>query len=67
MIIELKKEVEAKFGKKVENRGDCEMISNTILELLDVEISYNTLRRMYELVPYTKPNTKTLNTLNKRI
>ncbi|MDG1309054.1 MAG: hypothetical protein P8P13_00995 [Flavobacteriaceae bacterium] len=63
MIIELKKEVEAKFGKKVENRGDCEMISNTILELLDVEISYNTLRRMYELVPYTKPNTKTLNTL----
>ena len=63
MIVELKKEVESKFGKKVENRGDCELISNAILELLDIEISYNTLRRLYELAPYAKPNTKTLNTL----
>ena len=63
MITELKKEVESKFGKKIEKRGDCEMISNAILEILDIEISYNTLRRLYGLAPYTKPNTKTLNTL----
>ena len=63
MITELKKEVESKFGKKIEKRGDCEMISNAILEFLDIEISYNTLRRLYGLAPYTKPNTKTLNTL----
>ena len=34
MITALKKEVESKFGKKIENRGDCEMISNAILEFL---------------------------------
>lgn len=43
MIIELKKDVDSKFGKKIENSGDCEMISIAILKLLDIEISYNTL------------------------
>lgn len=63
MITELKKEVELNYGKKVENRGDCEKISGAILELLDIEISYNTLRRLYKLAPHSKPNKKTLNTL----
>ena len=63
MITELKREVESNYGKKIENRGDCEKISNAILELLDIEISYNTLRRLYKLAPQSKPNKKTLNTL----
>lgn len=65
MINELKKEVEEKYGKKVEKRGDCEKISNAILELLDTEISYNTIRRLFKLAPFTNPNKKTLNTLAK--
>jgi hypothetical protein len=65
MINELKKEVEGTYGKKVENRGDCEKIANAILELLDIEISYNTIRRLFELAPFTNPNKKTLNTLAK--
>lgn len=63
MIEVLKEEVEKKFGKKVENRGDCELIADGILELLDKTISYNTLRRLYGLAPYSKPNMNTLNTL----
>ena len=58
MINELK-EVEEKYGKKVENRGDCEKISNAILELLDTEISYNTIRRLFKLAPFTNPNKNT--------
>ena len=65
MIDILKKEIEAKIGKKVTNRGDCELVSNVILETLDEEISYSTIRRLYGLVNETKPNNKTLNTLAK--
>jgi hypothetical protein len=61
----LKKEIEKKIGKKVTNRGDCELVSNVILETLGLEISYSTIRRFYGLVNETKPNNKTLNTLAK--
>ncbi len=30
---------------------------------MDVDISYNTIRRFYNLIPSTKPNIKTFNTL----
>jgi len=63
----LKKEIEKKIGKKVTNRGDCELVSNVILETLDEEISYSTIRRLYGLVNKTKPNNKTLDTLSKFI
>jgi len=61
----LKKEIEKKIGKKVTNRGDCELVSNVILETLGLEISYSTIRRFYGLINETKPNNKTLNTLAK--
>ena len=63
----LKKEIEKKIGKKVTNRGDCELVSNVILETLEVEISYSTIRRLYGLINETKPNKKTLNTLAKYV
>ena len=65
MIDVLKKEIEKKIGKKINSRGDCELVSNIIFETLEVEISYNTVRRLYGLINPTKPNTKTLNTLAK--
>jgi len=61
----LKKEIEKKIGKRVTNRGDCELVSNVILETLGLEISYSTIRRFYGLINETKPNNKTLNTLAK--
>ena len=63
MIHILKKRIEEKIGTKIENRGDCELLSNAILDILDIDLSYNTIRRLYGLAPSTKPNSKTLNTL----
>jgi len=65
MIDILKNQIELKIGKKITSRGDCEMISNAILQTLDVNISYNTLRRLFGLASHTKPNKKTLDTLSQ--
>lgn len=67
MLVILKKEIEKKLGQKILNRGDCEMLSNAILEIIDIEISYNTIRRLFGLAPNVKSNKKTLNTLAKFI
>ena len=64
LIDVLRKEIEKKIGKKINSRGDCELVSNIIFETLETEISYNTVRRFYGLLKPTKPNTKTLNTLS---
>jgi hypothetical protein len=50
-------------GFDITSRGDCERLSNLILEKTDILLSYNTLRRFFGLIPYTKPNKTTLNTL----
>lgn len=63
MIDILKKKLEKKIGTSITNRGDCELLSNIILEVMDIEISFNTLRRLYGIIPSTNPNKKTLNTL----
>ena len=67
MLAILKKEIEKKLGQKILNRGDCELLSNAILETIDIEISYNTIRRLFGLAPNVKANKKTLNTLAKFI
>ena len=67
MITILKKEVENRIRRPVKTRGDCELISSIILETLDIDISYSTLKRLYGLTSYTKPNRKTLNTLSQFI
>ena len=59
----LKKRVEKKIGKPIKTRGDCELVSNAVLETLDIDISYSTIKRLYGLAPYTNPNSKTKNTL----
>ena len=61
----LKKRLEKKIGRSITKRGDCELLSNIILETMDVEISFNTLRRFYGIIPSTNPNKKTLNTLTQ--
>ena len=39
--------VRDKAGIPIRNRGDCEVLSDLILEVTDEFISYNTLRRLY--------------------
>jgi hypothetical protein len=63
MLNILKKLVETKIERTVKTRGDCQLISDAILESLDVEISYSTIKRVYGLNASTKPNTRTLNIL----
>jgi len=67
MIDAIKKEIGEKIGRKIKTRGDCELVSIAILETLDIEISYSTIRRFFGLVPNTKPNKKTLNILTQFI
>jgi hypothetical protein len=45
----LKREIEKVFGKKVSNRPDCEFLSLAIYEKTKETISYNTLRRFFNL------------------
>jgi hypothetical protein len=59
----LKTEVEHFLGRKITKRGDCEYLSHAIFDSLNIEVSFNTLRRIYGLLPPTNPNIKTLNTL----
>ena len=63
----LKEEVELKLGKKIMNRGDCQLLSDLIFEQQKKQISYNTLRRFFKVDKNAnqKPSSQTLNVLSK--
>jgi predicted CopG family antitoxin len=63
MIDILKQKVETKIEIKIKNRGDCELLSNAIFHALGVNISYNTIRRLYGLGPAVKTSLNTLNVI----
>ena len=63
MIDELKAQVERTFGQKVTNRRQAEMLSQDIYLKTNALVSYNTLRRLFGLVAYTKPRQTTLDFL----
>tara|TARA_B110000902_G_scaffold206272_1_gene235016 strand:+ start:435 stop:1703 length:1269 start_codon:yes stop_codon:yes gene_type:complete len=63
LIKVLKKEIAKKIKREIKSSGDCIFLSNAIFEILDIDISYNTIRRFYNLLPSTNPSIKTLNTL----
>jgi hypothetical protein len=67
MIEELKAQIEKVFGKKINSRGDCELLSDDLHRRISVVISYNTLRRLYGLAEYRQPRTSTLNHLSNYI
>jgi len=46
---DLKREIEIVFGKKISNRHDCESLSEVIYEKTKYILSYNTLRRLFQL------------------
>ena len=63
LIKVLKKEIAKKIKREIKSSGDCIFLSNAIFEILDIDISYNTIRRFHNLLPSTNPSIKTLNTL----
>ena len=63
MIEALKKLTLKNAGFELKGRGDCEVLSQLILEKTDEFISYNTIRRLFGLVAYVKPSINTLDSL----
>lgn len=63
MIDYLKKLTEKNAGFAIQDRGDCQFLSELIIERTDELISYNTLRRLFGLACYVKPSKNTLDTL----
>jgi hypothetical protein len=63
----LKSAVSRKFGRKPINRPDCEALSLEVFETIQVQLSYNTLRRIFNLADNKKHKTSnhTLNILSK--
>jgi len=65
MIDILLQKVKNKIGREIKTRGDCQLIANAIYETLDVDLSYNTIRRLYGLAPAVNPSINTLNAIAK--
>lgn len=65
MIEYLKKLTEKNAGFSIQDRGDCQLLSELIIEKTDELISYNTLRRLFGLASYVKPSRNTLDTLSR--
>jgi hypothetical protein len=65
MLNILKTKTELTAGFKINNRGDCELLSDLILEKTSSTLSYNVLRRVFGLSGFKKPNKTTLNILAK--
>lgn len=63
MIDYLKKLTIKNAGFEIKDRGDCQLLSELILERTDELLSYNTLRRLFGLVGFVKPNKNTLDVL----
>ena len=65
MIESLKLKIEEKAGFKVRNQGDCHLISKHIKSETKQVISYNTIRRFFQLADERKTSRKSLDILSK--
>lgn len=64
----LRKTIEEKFFLKINNTNDCKLLSEFIFKGNNLHISYNTLRRIFNIVPNsTFPSLYTLNLLSTLI
>ena len=65
-VVQLKKEIEETFGKKISTSGDCVVLCNQIYSKTDSRLNASTLRRFFGLVKSDfKPATTTLDILSK--
>ena len=65
----LKNKIEKKIGRKILKRGDCQYLSERIFNEINKNISYNTLRRAFDLDINSniKPSKSTLDILSNFI
>ena len=63
----LKKKIEKKLGRKILKRGDCQYLSERIFDDNNNNLSYNTIRRAFnlDLGSKIKPSKSTLDILSK--
>jgi hypothetical protein len=52
------------FGTSINSKGDAEMLSLNMSRLRGIQLSANTIRRIYGLLPPTEPSTSTLDKLS---
>lgn len=64
MVSTLKFQVEKVFGQKISGRGAAELLSEDIYLKTNAMVSYNTIRRLFGLVAFTKPRNSTLDALS---
>ena len=67
IIIILKTQIAKKFGGPIVKQKDIQFLRENINEVVNANISFNTLRRFYGRLPSTTPNIYTLNTLSKYV
>jgi hypothetical protein len=69
MINELKNKIQIKIKRQIITRGDCQFLPDRIVEELNINISYNTLRRFFRVDSNTtvEASSTTLNILSKFI
>lgn len=64
----IKRTIEEKFKLTINNTNDCKLLSDKIFSEFNFLISYNTLRRVFNILPNsTSPSLYTLNLLSKLI
>ena len=64
MVNNLKKSVVSTFGTSIKNVSDLKGLKTDIYRSTTKELGFNTLRRLFGFLPYTKPNKNTLNILS---
>ena len=66
MLELLRKEVERKLGVEIKHRGECQLLSDAILQEQGETLNYNTLRRFFGVDKKSKvvPRRNTLNVLS---
>jgi len=67
MVNNLKKSVVSTFGTSIKNVSDLKSLKLDIYRLTSKELGFNTLRRLFGFLPYTKPNNNTLNILSNYV
>ncbi|MDB9798754.1 hypothetical protein OAB80_02085 [Flavobacteriaceae bacterium] len=65
MEIKLKEITEKKIGFKIKSLNDSKRLSEIIANEIDLEISYNTIRRFFGVVKSVRASNFTLDTLSK--
>lgn len=65
IIQKLKVKIERKLGRPIRKPNDLKFLKEQIHEMLNEEIGFNTLRRVFDFLPTTTPNNKTIEVLCK--